>query len=527
MCRGVFGKRLVALVKDILLAFEVHQPFRIRGDFYWGRRYSRRLGSESLFDYYFDEEANSKIFRRVAEKAYLPTNGIILKAIEDGEKEGRPVNVAFSISGVFLEQCRRYGRDVLESFQRLAATGHVEFIGQTYYHSLAGFFESKQEMAQQVQMHSSLIREYFGTSPQLFENTEFLYNNAIASEAESMGFKGIFTEGASRVLGERSPNYVYKARGCEKIRVLLRNFTLTDDIAFRFSSRWWVEWPLTADKYVRWLNETPGDCIVVFPDYETFGEHQWPETGIHEFLTHLFMETRKYPELKLSLPSSIVERANPVDTVDVPELETISWADQERGTSSWLGNAMQWAYYTGVRGQEGLVHESGRSDMVAAWRYFQTSDHLYYMYTGGGGPGEVHSYFNPLGSPMDAFVTCFSALQDFDTRLREETVAANEPFNFEMSGHGEKKDDKPHSCQACSLRGFGKLLEEVNLSSLELHSRQGDVERWLRFSLRMDDLADGAAELKGMRGRKLREALKKLVQRGLDTGPQRPGAIVK
>lgn len=507
--KTAFGKELA--VKDLVLAFEVHQPFRIRRDFFWGRRNFRRLGTEGLFEYYFDDDANRKVFRRVAEKAYLPTNRIILRAIEEGERENSPVNVAFSISGVFLEQCERYGKDVLESFERLATTGHVEFICQTYYHSLAGFHSSKDEFIQQVNMHRDAVRENFDSTPKLFENTEFLYNNTIAREIEALGFDGIFTEGARRILGDRSPNRVYRARGCERLKVLLRNYTLTDDVAFRFSSRWWVEWPLTADKYARWLNATPGDCIIIFPDYETFGEHQWPETGIHEFLVHLFKEVRRYPDLTMTLPSAILARREPVDAIDVPEFETISWADIERGTSSWLGNAMQWAYFTTLRDQEGLVSEAKSSEVRTTWRRFQTSDHLYYMFTAGGAPGEVHSYFNPFGTPMDAFVTCFSALLDFDVRLREQTIAANEPFNF----HTKAGDEGYTGISVRSLKGFKKALEKVSLRSLEFHNRRGDIGHWFRLSLKMNELADEVEKLKNLRGNELRETLLALVERHL------------
>jgi len=513
----VFGKELA--VKDIVLAFEVHQPFRVRQNFYWGRRNFRRLGDEGLFEYYFDDDLNRRMFRRAAEKAYLPTNEIILKAIEQGEKDGKPVNVAFSISGVFLEQCERYGEEVLESFRRLAATGHVELICQTYYHSLAGFLPTKDEFRQQVKMHLDVIREKLGVCPRIFENTEFLYNNAIAKEIEALGFEGIFTEGAGRILGDRSPNYIYRAKGCERLKVLLRNYVLTDDVAFRFSARWWTEWPLTGDKYLQWLDSTPGDCIVIFPDYETFGEHQWPETGIHKFLVQLFKELRKYPDLALTLPSDAIRRNEIVGIVDVPEVETISWADIERGTSSWLGNAMQWAYFTALRDQEQLISESRSHEMKATWRYFQTSDHLYYMFAYGGAPGEVHSYFNPFGTSMDAFVTCFSALLDFEVRLREETLAANDPFNF----HTKAGDEGYTGITVRSLKGFRRALETVNLRSLEFHNRRGDLEHWFRFSLKMDELADEAARLKTLRGAKVREELLTLVERYLQSGSLRRG----
>ncbi len=234
-----------------------------------------------------------------------------------------------------------------------------------------------------------------------------------------MGYKGIYTEGVEKILGEKSPNYVYTPKGAKKIRVLLRNYKLTDDVGFRFSARWWPEWPLTAPKYAGWLATTKGEVINIFPDYETFGEHHWPETGIHSFLQHLPDEILKYEHLMMVTPSEVLEKHASAGEVDVPEAEgTVSWADIKRDQSGWLGNVMQWAYYTTIRRLEPLVREAEDEEFMRLWRDFQTSDHLYYMFTAGGGPGEVHSYFSPYESPMDAFVAAQTLINDFEARLK-------------------------------------------------------------------------------------------------------------
>jgi alpha-amylase len=324
-----------------------------------------------------------------------------------------------------------------------------------------------------------------------------------------MGFKGIFTEGAERILHEKSPNYLYMPKGCTKIKILLRNYKLTDDIGFRFSARWWSEWPLTADKYASWLAATPGQCINIFPDYETFGEHHWPETGIHDFLKHLPIEILKWWHLHMATPSEVIEKYQPVGEIDVPELGgTVSWADLERDASCWLGNTMQWAYYTNVRKLEPLVKETEDGDFLKIWRYFQTSDHLYYMFTAGGAPGEVHSYFSPFTSPMDAFVTAQAAILDFENRVRLAAVAADEPFLF----YTDVGKEYFTGIMAWSLKGFIKALQKVNIKSLEFHSTRGDFERWAEKSLHDKELAEQLKKtrLAKVKGEMLRKILTKI-----------------
>jgi len=214
-----------------------------------------------LFDYYFDNYVDKQIFERAATKCYLPSNGLLLDTIDEHKKEKRKVKVSFSVSGVFLEQCEKFSSDVLETFRQLAGTGCVEFLNQTYYHSISSLYPEKNEFMEQARMHHLIIKNLLGYTSNVFENTELLYNNTIAKIVENLGYRGIFTEGVEKILHEKSPNYTYTPKGSSKIRVLLRNYKLTDDIGFRFSARWWNEWPLTADKYAHWLADTSGDCI--------------------------------------------------------------------------------------------------------------------------------------------------------------------------------------------------------------------------------------------------------------------------
>jgi alpha-amylase len=505
---------------DVVLVFEVHQPFRIRKDFFWDRRMFKRVGRKELFEYYFDKDKNREIFERACRKCYLPSNEIILRSIDKHKSEKRKVKAAFSLSGVFLEQCEMFNKDVLESFKALADTGCVEFLDQTYYHSLSGLYPVRDEFMEQVKAHKQAMQGLLHFTPSIFENTELLYNNAIARIAEKLGYIGIYTEGVERVLGDRSPNHIYGAKDCHKLKVLLRNYKLTDDVGFRFSARWWNEWPLTAEKYASWLASTPGQCITIFPDYETFGEHQWPETGIHEFLAYLPEEILRHENLDMAMPSEVANRYEPVGVVDVPELGgTVSWADLERDASCWIGNTMQWAYYSSVRDMERLVKESADRDFIRLWRYFQTSDHLYYMFTAGGAPGEVHTYFNPYGSPIDAFVTCQSAIMDLEQRVRMVSVAANEPFEFYL-GVGE---DKATGVSSLTLRGFVEAIKKVDIASVEFHNSRGDFERWAKSSLHDQKLATRLKKIRGINlsGEKLRNEMLRITRSHIDESLER------
>ena len=500
---------------DVLLLFEVHQPHRIKKDFFWENRIFRHVKKEEFFDYYFDKTENRKIFERASRKCYFPSNNILLEQIDRYKKEKKKVKVSFSISGVFLEQCEMFNTDLLETFKQLAETGCVEFLSQTYFHSLASLYPERDEFIEQVKMHQQTMKDLLDYTPTVFENTELLYNNAVARAVEKLGYKGIFTEGVERILQGKSPNYLYSPKDSEKIKVFLRNYKLTDDIGFRFSARWWSEWPLTADKYASWLASTPGECINIFPDYETFGEHHWPETGIHDFLRHLPSEILKWWNLHMSTPSEVVDKYTSSGEIDVPELGgTVSWADLERDASCWLGNAMQWAYYTNLRRLEPLVKETEDEHFLKTWRYFQTSDHLYYMFTAGGGPGEVHSYFSPYGTPADAFVTAQAARLDFENRVRLAAVVADEPFLF-YTAAGEKHYT---GTMAWGLKAFAKIIKRISLKSLEFHTKRGDFEKWAAKSLQDTVLARELEKtaLAKLKGEELRKALMTILNRRLE-----------
>jgi alpha-amylase len=304
----------------------------------------------------------------------------------------------------------------LESIRELVLTGCVELLSETYYHSLACFFHGSDEFEEQVRMHRSLTEQLFAYRPSTFQNTEMIYSNSIAKRAEQLGFTGIYTEGTEGILGWRSPNFIYRPRSCDRIKLLMRNYQLTDDIGFRFSLRTWAGWPLTADKYARWLSDTPGDCISIFMDFETLGEHHWEPTGIFEFFRHLPTELSRYPHLTCATPSEIIHRHETVGEIDVPDSQAVSWADLERDTSAWLLNKMQLESFERLRKLERRLKQVGDPSLLKAWRYLQTSDHIYYMSTKPGGTGEVHTYFSPYTSPAVAYNTFQKVISDLEQR---------------------------------------------------------------------------------------------------------------
>ncbi len=378
--------------------FQVHQPMR--------------LSKFSVFTKdapYFDDERNRTYFERVARKCYLPTNKLLLDLINTHDKKFK---IAFSLTGVFIEQCKKFYPEVLDTFKELAKTGNVEFLNETYYHSLAALF-SLNEFKEQIKLHRKAILELFGQKPKVFRNTEAMYSNNIAKIVESMGYKGIITEGHESILGWRSPNYLYNPHECNKISVLLRNYKLSDDIGFRFSAKWWEEYPLTADKYASWLSRCEGQCVNLFIDYETFGEHQWEDTGIFNFLRYLPTEVLKYQHLDFKTPSEIIKSNKPVGIIDVPYI--ISWADIQRDTSAWLENDMQRLAFDEISKLEN--HIKKHPELLHVWRLLQTSDHFYYMCTKWFADGDVHKYFNPYNSPYDAFINYMNILQDLRQKL--------------------------------------------------------------------------------------------------------------
>jgi alpha-amylase len=387
---------------SVCLYFQVHQPLRLRHYTVFDKD-----------DNYFDERKNAEICRKVAQKCYLPTNLLMLELIK---KYGGKFKISYSITGVLLEQLEQYAPEVLNTFKHLAATGCVEFLAETYYHSLS-FLYSKDEFIKQVIAHRRAIKRLFGQTPRIFRNTELIYNNNLPALIEEIGgFDAILTEGADHILGYRSPNFVYRPVNGSRLKLLLKNYRLSDDIAFRFSNRDWSQWPLTADKFAKWINDVNGCGFVVnlFMDYETFGEHQWRDTGIFEFLAHLPDEILKHPDNDFKTPSEVVDSFDAVDSVDVPY--TISWADIERDLSAWLGNPMQENALTELYKLENKVKIANDPDIISDWRKLQTSDHFYYMCTKYFADGDVHKYFNPYDSPYDSYINFMNILDNLNYR---------------------------------------------------------------------------------------------------------------
>ena len=394
---------------SVCFYFQVHQPSRLR-------RYS-------IFDTesnYFDDYKNAQICRKVAHKCYLPANRLMLKLID--RYEGR-FRISYSITGTVLEQLEAYAPEVLSTFQALAQTGCVEFLCESYYHSLA-FLYSKAEFAQQVRMHQQRTEELFGQKPEVFRNTELIYNNDLAHFVKEMGFKAVLCEGADHVLGYRSPNFVYQPAGIKGVKMLLKNYRLSDDIAFRFSNQDWPEWPLTAPKFANWVSDVNGNGNVVnlFMDYETMGEHQWEDTGIFDFLEHLPEEVLRHPDNDFRTPSEVAREYEPVGELDVPYM--VSWADIERDLSAWLGNAMQSNALHALYQIEKQVKETEDPDIISAWRKLQTSDHFYYMCTKWFADGDVHKYFNPYDSPYDSYINFMNVLDNLSSRCRRACTVA-------------------------------------------------------------------------------------------------------
>ncbi len=395
---------------SVCFYFQVHQPYRLR--------------HYTIFDRtsdYFDGFKNAEICRKVAQKCYLPTNRALLELIE---RHGRQFKVSFSITGTVLEQFAEYAPEVLASFQYLAATGCVEFLSETYHHSLSFLF-SPDEFASQVAAHRQLVRDLFGQTPQVFRNTELIYNNQVAEAVARIGgFKAILAEGADHILGYRSPNFLYRPKGCKHLKLLLKNYSLSDDIAFRFSNRNWVEWPLTAAKFSQWVNAVNGNGNVVnlFMDYETLGEHQWEDTGIFEFMRHLPEEILKHPDNNFKTPSEVVASYDAVGEVDVRHM--ISWADTERDLSAWLGNPMQSNAIHELYRLEKKIKRTNDEQILSDWRRLQVSDHFYYMCTKYFADGDVHKYFNPYDSPYDSYINFMNVLDHLQRRCVRPSIQA-------------------------------------------------------------------------------------------------------
>jgi len=363
---------------------------------------------------YFDRENNRQILKKVACKSYLPANRMFLDLIR--RSRGR-FKLSLSITGVLLEQLEAEFPEVLRSFRDLVDTGCCELVSETYYHSLASVY-SAEEFSRQIDLQNKALKKHFDFSPKFFRNTELVYNNSIAAMVEKMGFDGMLAEGWDEILQWRSPNFLYQAKG-GALRLLARNYKLSDDIGFRFSNREWKEWPLTAEKYTEWINllNLDQECQTVnlFMDYETFGEHQWEETGIFKFFEAFFWKTMENPRNRFVLPSKLITEIEPAGELDFWRL--VSWADMERDLSAWNGNKMQHAALEKIYALEKDVKEAGDEALLDEWRKLQTSDHFYYMCTKWFSDGDVHKYFNPYESPYESFIAFMNIYNDLKIKV--------------------------------------------------------------------------------------------------------------
>jgi alpha-amylase len=433
--------------KAICLYFEVHQPFRLKRYRFFD------LGNDH---YYYDDFTNESVLKKVAEKCYLPANKIIMDLIT--RHKGK-FKVAFSLSGIVINQFRLYAPEVLDSFRELAQTGMVEFLGETEGHSLSSL-KDKDEFTRQVNVHKKLLKDFLGVEPTSFRNTELIYSDQIGSWVADMGFKSILTEGAKHVLGWKSPNYLYCNAINPRLKVLLRNFVLSDDIAFRFSNRSWNEWPLTTDKYSSWLNKLApkSELINIFIDYETFGEHHWRETGIFDFLTHLPGSVLKKTPFKFMTPSEVADNLQPISAISVPS--PISWADEERDITAWLGNELQNAAFEKLYSLSQKVNTCNYDMLKKDWTYLQSSDHFYYMCTKFFSDGAVHAYFNPYETPYDAFMNYMNILSDFEIRINRMCPASEEQIKILKLDSLIKEKDELIANQNTELESLKKKLSK-------------------------------------------------------------------
>ncbi|UTX50986.1 glycoside hydrolase family 57 protein [Candidatus Saccharibacteria bacterium TM7i] len=395
----------------ITLYMHVHQPFRIREYTVFDTSLNHNYFEETD---YFSQHNNERIFHKVADKSYRPMNALLKKLLDEHPE----FKVSLSITGTFIEQARAWAPDVLQDFKDLVDTGRVEIVAETYYHSLA-FFYSREEFVNQVEAHKQLIRDTFGVETRVFRNTELSYNDSLAQWADEYGFEGILAEGWDPILEWRSPNFVYRPEGTKNIKLLMKNYKLSDDLAFRFSNQAWEEWPLTADKYESWTTSAMEgqSTLNLFMDYETFGEHQWEDTGIFEFFDEFVKRWLSSPDRTFYTATEAVRNSEPVGTISMPH--TVTWADSERDLTAWLGNDMQQEALRYLYELETPVLETGDIELIGDWRKLQTSDHSYYMCTKWFTDGDVHAYFSPYNSPYDAFLYFMNALRDLRFRLAE------------------------------------------------------------------------------------------------------------
>lgn len=392
---------------NVCLYFELHQPFR--------------LADVSVFDIglqkeYFtnQEELNRKVFQKVAHKSYIPMLSLLL----DLTRNNSDFHFSFSATGVFLDQAKEYAPKVISLLQKLVKTGQVEVLAETYHHSLASLY-SVSEFEYQVSEHNKLINKLFNVAPTVFRNTELIYSNEIGQMVENLGYKACLTEAVDRYLDGRKRTQVFVGNTQNKLPLLLKHAQLSDDIAFRFSEKSWVSYPLTADTYMYWLGTyNDNEIINLFMDFETFGEHQWEDTGIFEFFKTFVKQSIKQKRNKFLTPSMIIDKIKNFHKLPIYNIpEPISWADVDRDLTAWVDNSLQKDSLKKIYELEEQVLNQKNKDLIFDWRKLQTSDHFYYMCTKWAADGDVHAYFSPYDSPYEAYRRYSIVLADLKERM--------------------------------------------------------------------------------------------------------------
>ncbi len=447
----------------ITFNFEVHQPHRLNKEI-------NKKGT-TLWDRYVDTKLNKEVFNKVANNCYIPANELMLELIDEHD-----FKVNYSITGVFIEQALEFNDYVLDLFKDLVKTGNVELIAETYHHSLSSLFEDDEEFIEDIERHRELYKDVFNFKANIFRNTELIYNNRIAKIVKDLGFEAIFTEGTEKILDWRSPNYLYQSP--DGMKVLLRNYRLSDDIGFRFSARDWDQYPLTADKYAIWLASTPGEVINIYMDYETFGEHHWKETGIFEFLRYLPIEIAKHEHLEVVNVSEVVDRLEPRGEIYVHEFATISWADTERDVSAWLGNKMQRISFEKLKDIGRFIKENKEikklnnfDEIYKIYKVLQTSDNLYYQSTKGLSDMSVHNYFSHFDTPFDAYASYLNILYDFEYYIKlqlHKLKDENKNKSVKTKKMGKCRIKKPCKIKHQNSEDIIIYVEDEDIESMEL-----------------------------------------------------------
>jgi alpha-amylase len=388
-----------AAMIPVCLYFQVHQPWRLRRYNYFD------VGREHR---YFDDAGNREILHRVAGRCYLPATAMLERLLRKHPR----FRVALSLSGCLLEQLAEFSPEVLRALVRLTATGRVELLAETSHHSLA-WLASREEFEAQVVLHRQKTLETFGVAPRVFRNTELIYADALARFLEEQGFAGVLADGVTPLLGDRSPRHLYEASTPGRLPLLLRDYRLSDDVAFRFSNRGWSEWPLTAEKYEQWVAGSEGDVVSLFMDFETFGEHQHRDTGIFEFFEEwVALRLKRRGTAFLTPSEAILPRRG---ALSAPR--ELSWADEARDLSAWQGNDLQRDALKTLFALERRVQAAGSPALLSDFRRLTTSDHFYYMATKSASDGEVHAYFSPYESPYEAYIAYMNVVSDLERRL--------------------------------------------------------------------------------------------------------------